>query len=363
MKILVTGACGFVGYSIAQAIRGAWPDVTLVGLDNLSRRGAEQNIASLEGLGVSFTHGDIRSQADCEALDRVDYVVDAAANPSVLAGADGVSSSRQLLDVNLVGTLNLLEKCRRDHAGFVLLSTSRVYGIEPLTALPLTVRGEAFSLDASADLPEGVGPGGIDESFTTQPPVSLYGSSKLAAEQVALEYHYAFGFPVWINRCGVMAGEGQLGHPGQGIFSFWIHAYLAGRPLKYIGFGGHGYQVRDCLHPHDLAELVMLQIRDGGKDKQRVQNVSGGMASAMSLADLNRWCGEHLGPHAAIEASAEDRPYDLPWVVLDANLAQRQWDWTPRIGPQEVLPRIAEFAHGNPDWLARCGVTLPRRAA
>ncbi len=56
----------------------------------------------------------------------------------------------------------------------------------------------------------------------------MYGSTKLASEIVALEYGEAFGFPVWINRCGVLAGAGQFGTPDQGIFSYWINAHLRG---------------------------------------------------------------------------------------------------------------------------------------
>jgi len=70
------------------------------------------------------------------------------------------------------------------------------------------------------------------------PPLSLYGSTKLASETLALEYGAAYGFPVWINRCGVLAGAGQFGTAKQGIFLFWLHAWHSRRPLRYIGFGG-----------------------------------------------------------------------------------------------------------------------------
>jgi CDP-paratose 2-epimerase len=63
----------------------------------------------------------------------------------------------------------------------------------------------------------------------------------------------AFDFPVHVNRCGVLAGAGQFGKADQGIFAFWVHSYRNKRPLKFIGFDGAGHQVRDCLHPSDLA--------------------------------------------------------------------------------------------------------------
>ena len=68
---------------------------------------------------------------------------------------------------------------------------------------------------------------------------------------------------MWVDRCGVMAGAGQFGTPGQGIFAFWVNAHLRRRPLRYIGFDGMGKQVRDALHPADLAALVDTQMRRG----------------------------------------------------------------------------------------------------
>ena len=85
--------------------------------------------------------------------------------------------------------------------------------------------------------------------FSTAAPVSLYGATKLASEIMALEYGGAFDFPVWITRCGVLAGAGQFGTPAQGIFAFWVNAHLRRRPLRYIGFNGTGYQARDAFHP------------------------------------------------------------------------------------------------------------------
>ncbi len=82
--------------------------------------------------------------SDLETLPAADWVIDAAANPSVLAGVDGRTSSRQLIEHNLHGTLNLLEYCKRHKAGFILLSSSRVYSIPALAGLPLRAEGPAF---------------------------------------------------------------------------------------------------------------------------------------------------------------------------------------------------------------------------
>src|SRR5262245_27413171 len=289
VKILVTGACGFVGSTlIREWLEGS--EHKFIGLDNLTRTGSEVNRPALKRLGVHVLHGDLRCASDLDALPAVDVVLEVAANPSVLAGVDGRTSSRQLVEHNLVGTVNTLEYCRQHKAAFILISTSRVYSIPPLATLPLRVRDGAFEPDSAGPLPAGLTAAGVREDFSTAAPVSLYGATKLASEQLALEYGVTYGFPVWINRCGVFAGAGQFGRPDQGIFSYWINSWLRRRPLGYTGFGGQGYQVRDCLHPTDLVPLLERQIASLNGSHPRVTNVGGGRASAISLGELSEWC-------------------------------------------------------------------------
>jgi CDP-paratose 2-epimerase len=277
-------------------------------------------------------------------------VIDAAANPSVLAGVDGKTSSRQLLEHNLWGTINILEYCKTHRAGLILLSTSRVYSVPPLAALPVEVHQKAFRPKQNVKLPEGISAAGVSEKFSTAPPISLYGSSKLASETVALEYAETFHFPVWINRCGVLAGAGQFGKADQGIFSFWINAHLRKRPLKYIGFDGGGHQVRDCLHPRDLVPVLLAQMKNSGTDKPRIANFSGGVKNSMSLAQLTDWCDARFGKHA-VASEANPRPFDIPWMVLDSSLAEKTWNWSPKILLPQVLDEIAKHAEQNPNWL------------
>jgi len=190
----------------------------------------------------------------------------------------------------------------------------------------------------------------VSEAFSTAPPISLYGSSKLASEAVALEYAETFQFPVWINRCGVLAGAGQFGKADQGIFSFWINAHLRRRPLKYIGFDGGGHQVRDGLHPRDLVPALLAQMKSDGRDKPRIANFSGGAKNSMSLAQLTDWCDARFGQHA-VATEAKPRPFDIPWMVLDATRAETAWNWAPKILLPQVLEEIAQHAEQHPDWL------------
>lgn len=349
MKILITGICGFVGSEIALHLRRGYSSkqLQIVGLDNLARNGSWRNRQRLAEHDIGIQHGDIRSRTDVEAIGNVNWIIDAAANPSVLAGVDG--GSRKLLEDNLCGTVNLLEHCRQHGAGFILLSTSRVYSIPPLAGLQVAAEDDAFTPNVDT-LPSGISPQGITELFSTAAPVSLYGSTKLTSEQLALEYSHTFGFPVWINRCGVMAGAGQFGKADQGIFAFWLHSWREGRNLKYIGFGGHGHQVRDCLHPRDVTDLLVKQMANDSVVRPRIINVSGGIDSARSLKQISHWCSERWSP-TKVASDHTPRPFDLPWVVLDHTLATQTWGWTPSTTTDQILNEIADFAEGEPGWI------------
>jgi CDP-paratose 2-epimerase len=349
MKLLITGICGFVGSSLARYLRADSPTWEIHGLDNFTRPGSEENRIELKRLGIQVRHADLRMASDVETTPAVDAVIDAAASPSVRAGVDGRTSSRQVVEHNLVGTINLLEFCKARRSSLLLLSTSRVYSISPLATLPVVERQGAFTLDCAQPLPPGISGRGLDETFSTAAPVSLYGSTKRASEALALEYGEAFGFPVWINRCGVLAGAGQFGRSDQGIYAYWLHSWKQRRPLRYIGFGGQGYQVRDCLHPDDLARLIIGQLRCQER-RERIVNVSGGTAQAMSLRQLSAWASGRWGAHR-VESDVLPRAFDLPWVVLDSRKAEEIWRWKPEIPMEKILEEIAIQAERRPDWL------------
>jgi CDP-paratose 2-epimerase len=350
MRILVTGVCGFVGSVLAESLLERIEGIHLVGVDNLIRPGAETNRTRLQRLGIEFTHGDLRSASDIASLPACDWVIDAAADPSVLAGLSGAGSSRRLFEHNLAAFANVLEYCREHHSGLLLLSSSRVYSISALSAIPLRVDAQAFAVDTGATLPFGLTIEGIGLDFSTAAPVSLYGATKLASEIMALEYSAAFGFPVWITRCGVLTGAGQFGTPSQGIFAYWVNAHLRRRPIRYIGFNGTGYQTRDALHPRDLAALLVAQMRATHLGGPRVYTAGGGLANTMSLAQLTSWCDDRFGHHTPA-VDLEPRNYDVPWVVMDNTQAANDFGWRIEMSLPTILEGIAEHALSHSDWL------------
>ena len=338
--------------TLARALLEHDRDLQICGFDNFIRPGSEGEIElALRRLGVSVHHVDVRSATDVDALPPAEVVIDAAANPSVLAGVDGLSSSRQVVEHNLIGTINLLEYCRRHASTFILLSTSRVYSIAPLENLPIVVREGAFAPDTGQTLPPGLGPEGCERNSAPRRRLRSTAVRRSLPSNWQGSTGETFGFPVWINRCGVLAGAGQFGRSDQGIFSFWINSWLRSRPLKYIGFEGRGFQTRDCLHPRDLAPLLRQQWSESlGTSRPRVVNVSGGAVRSMSLAQLSDWCEQRFGARE-VGADAAPRPFDLPWMVLDSSLAMKTWNWVPATSLNSILEEIARHAEANEDWL------------
>ncbi len=214
---------------------------------------------------------------------------------------------------------------------------------------------DSFLFDDTKASPPGVSALGLTEDFSTSAPVSLYGATKLASEALALEYGYTYNLPVWINRCGVLAGAGQFGTAEQGIFSYWLHAHAQRRPLGFYGFGGRGLQVRDALHPNDLARIVIRQITDSDLTKPGgIFHVAGGSNNAMSMAQLTAWCDERFGRHPAVSNSA-NRPFDVPWVIMDSTKARQTFAWEPEMSLPQILNEIAEHVKTHPDWLSVTG--------
>jgi CDP-paratose 2-epimerase len=351
LKILITGVAGFVGFKLAEYFRREDKSIVLFGIDNLSRKGSEYNLELLEKLNCVFYKGDISKQNDVDALPTVDWIIDCAANPSVLAGLDG--GGLDLIQNNLTGTFYLLEKCKRDHAGFIMLSTSRVYSIENLKRIPLEVSGNSFFITPHASYPLGFSSKGVAEDFSTSSPISLYGATKLASEVLAMEYHYTFGFPVWINRCGVIAGPGQFGKIDQGIFSFWIYQYILNKPLSFIGFGGNGFQARDMLHPWDVFQMVQMQLSDQQSLSPRIVNLGGGVQNTLSLAQLDAFCKSQIDPHKQINRIEQNRNFDIPFYATDYSKATEFWNWRPSFTSMQILEQIVGYAYDHVDHIMK----------
>jgi CDP-paratose 2-epimerase len=337
MRVLVSGGAGFVGANIGLALAERHPEWEIMALDNLHRRGSELNVPRLRTAGIEFIHGDVRVLDDLQVVGEVDAILECSAEPSALSGFDGHPG--YVLDTNFRGAYHCLELARSRGAHLVFLSTSRVYPVPALSSLRLEEAETRFELSAEQPLP-GVSPEGIAEEFPLQGFRTLYGASKLAAELVIDEYRHAYGLRAVINRCGVIAGPWQMGKVDQGVFSYWILAHHFKHPLRYIGFGGSGKQVRDLLHVEDLVELLDEQLLDPEGWDGATVNVGGGRASSLSLLETTALCAEITGHRVDVKTSGEARPGDVPVYISDCRALGRRSKWRPRRGPRAILEDI-----------------------
>jgi len=343
MKVLISGGAGFVGSYLARAFKAKSSNNEVTVLDNLRRRGSEINLPIFKQAGIRFVHADVRDRSDLTSVEgNFDLFIDASAEPSVLAGLSG--SPDYVIDTNLGGTLNALAFARERCGFFVFLSTSRVYSMDPIRELTLKESNTRFECQAGF---EGMKDGGLTESFSTATARSLYGASKLASEMFVQEYADTYHLKAIINRCGVLCGPGQFGKTDQGVFSLWVFHHLFQKPLKYIGYGGKGKQVRDLLHPADLFTLVEKQVAAKQLPEAAVFNASGGIGNSISLLELTNLCREVTGRETQIGSQAETHGADVPYLVLDSSAARSHFDWKPAKTLKDIVSEISTWAKAN----------------
>jgi len=350
-RILITGGAGFVGSSLALRLREAFSTAEVVCLDNLYRKGSELNRQRLEEAGASFIRADVRDRASFE-IPRCDLIIDAAAEPSVLAGSSG--DAAYVVDTNLGGTLNLLEAARTWDAAVLFLSTSRVYPVEALRAISLVEGDERFEIGSHQQLP-GVSENGISEQFPLEnrgggdSSRTLYGATKYASEVMLREYVAHFGLRALIDRCGVIAGPWQMGRVDQGIVALWVAAHVYGTPLSYIGYGGK--QVRDVLHVQDLGDLIAAQLNSIDSWNGGIYNVGGGRAVSFSLRELTGLVSRATGQRIEIGLVEEVRPGDVALYLTDATEVCRGFDWTSVRTAADIVEDTARWITDNQDSL------------
>ncbi len=337
MKILITGGLGFAGSHLALNLKQDGHEIRV--LDNLRRRGSELNLNRLQKNGITFFHGDVRMPSDLSCASGMDLILEASAEPSVLAGFEDPD---YLLSTNLVGAMHCLEAARRHQAAFLFLSTSRVYPVDALLSIPCEER--ATRLEWKSLKPSRETLGRDDQGLLLQMPPegekTLYGAAKLSAELLCTEYARAFGVPTLINRCGVLAGPWQFGKVDQGFVALWAAAGVYDFGLRHIGYEGSGKQVRDILHIEDLCRLIRIQLRTMSAWQGEIFHASGGKDISVSLLELGHMVESLSGKRLQIEKDPEMRAGDVPILLLSSRKTRETFGWAPEKGAQDIVSDV-----------------------
>ena len=340
MRILITGGAGFAGSNIAIQLKENYPGYSIIAFDNLKRRGSELNLPRLRENNIQFVHGDIRCKEDLYFTEKIDIVIDASAEPSVLAGI--TSPVEQVINTNLSGTINCLEVARVHEAAFIFLSTSRVYPIATIEKINFKEDTTRFYW-TDEQLIKGVSSKGITEQFPLVGSRSFYGATKLACELLIQEYNALSGIKTIINRCGVLTGPWQMGKADQGVIVLWVARHIYNGKLSYVGYGGEGKQVRDILHIHDLYRLLDWQIHNLDAVNGETFNVGGGITSSLSLSELTQLSREATGNKIDISGQPENRVADIRIYITDNTYVTKKTGWKPEISPKTTIYEIASW--------------------
>ncbi len=251
----------------------------------------------------------------------------------------GLDNPPYIINTNLTGTANCLELCRKHKADIIFLSTSRVYPYKKINKIKTIETDTRFEWSLNQDI-LGWTADGINEDFTIQGPKTLYGATKLSSELLLEEYIANYGIKGVINRCGVIAGPWQFGKVDQGVFTYWMLAHYFKQPLKYIGFGGKGKQVRDLLHVDDLFNLVDIEASQLAKINGRIYNVGGGKKISLSLYETTKLCQQITGNKIKIGSDLHTRPGDISIYLSDNSKVAEELGWRPKKTAKTVLSDI-----------------------
>lgn len=325
LRLLVTGAAGFIGSSFVRTMLAAYPDVRIVVLDKLTYAGNLENLKSVENnAAYRFIQGDIcdrdQVQASFDLVARefggpADAVVHFAAETHVDRSIENASL---FLTTNVLGTEVILDASRRNKVARVVhISTDEVYG--------------------------SLGP---DDSFRETTPIapnSPYAASKAASDLIARAYHETHGLPVVITRCSNNYGPNQF---PEKLIPLMIANALEDRALPVYG---DGLNVRDWIYVDDHSRGVDFVLRHG-RDGEAYN--LGGHSERTNIDVVKTLLGLVNKPETLIRF-VTDRPGHDRRYAMDTTKASRELNWEPLVTFEQGLKSTVQWYLDNSDWVSK----------
>lgn len=314
--ILVTGAAGFIGSKVTEMLLEQ--DYLVIGVDNLNDYyDVRIKLWRLEQLNkkanFKFYENDIEDLSAINSIFEA-YKIDAVINEAARAGVRySLENPFIYMSTNSVGTLNLLELCRRYNVPkFVLASTSSLY--------------------AGQKMP-------FKEDLPVNTPISPYAASKKAAETIAYTYHYLYGID--ISVCRYFTVYGPAGRPDMSIFRFikWI---MEDAPLEIFGDGS---QSRDFTYVDDIARGTIKALKPVGYE---IINLGNNHPEKLSRAI--QLIEQYTGKQAKF-VYKEFHKADMTSTWADISKAHELLEWQPEVGLEQGINNTVEWTRKNWGWI------------
>ena len=326
LRVLVTGAAGFIGSRVCALLHEAGRQVT--GVDNFNDAYDVQlkmwRWVQLENAGMELHRLDINNDALERLFERharvekgspFDAVINLAARAGVRAS---VENPRAYVEANVTGALNVMEMCRKFGVSkFVLASTSSLYGKDHATP--------------------------YREDLNTDRQLSPYAATKKAAEAMAYTYHFLHKLDVSILRYFTVYGP--AGRPDMTPLRF-TQRIREGRPITIFG---DGTQSRDFTYVDDIARGTIAALRPFGCETFNLGN-----DEPLKLIDMVAMIEELAGQKAKIEYKPW-HPADMAATWADISKAKKHLDWKPQTNLREGLGKLAMWYEANRDWAKHIG--------
>ncbi len=341
MKLLITGGCGFIGTNFAEYFSKKGWSVSV--LDNLSRRGTEENLKWLQENHpqIRFVKADVRKDNDIleEEVKGHDAIFHLAAQVAVTTS---VINPREDFEINAVGTFNLLEAIRKSgtNPALIYASTNKVYG--GMEDIKITQENGRYKYE---ELPYGIPENRLLDFH------SPYGCSKGTADQYVRDYARIYGMRTVVFRQSCIYGPRQYGVEDQGWVAWFTIAALL---EKSITIYGDGMQVRDVLYIEDLAHAYESAIEKIDQVKGQVFNIGGGADKVMAIKEVFPLLEEFLQRKIPLQTS-EWRPGDQPVYISNISKAKKVLNWEPKISPEEGVTKLFSWCQANMEVFKRLG--------
>jgi dTDP-glucose 4,6-dehydratase len=316
MRLLVTGAAGFIGSNFVRYWLERHPGDHVVALDLLTYAGNKANLDDVEDR-IAFVEGDIVDRELTERLlrdEEIDTIVNfAAESHNSLAVVD----PSRFFRTNVLGTQELLEAARAATIGrFHHISTCEVYGDLPLDT---------------------------DETFTEESPYrprTPYNASKASADHAVRAYSETYGLPVTITNCSNNYGPYQF---PEKVIPLFVTNALDERPLPLYASTQNR---REWLHVLDHCRAIELVLRDGKKGE--TYNVGSGVEK--SIEEIADAVLELTGKPHELKTVVPDRPGHDRRYLLDATKLRRELGWEPEIEFDQGLEETVRWYAESRDW-------------